>query len=429
MKKIVILLFLSVTTLFPAQLSNVEKILQDSDFHYNRNEYSLAIPLYNEYLNINDRDFEVYDRLAICYFRTGDYENAKKNFLRAALVCPASEKEKLATYYSNLSGTYSTLREDEKAYEYATKAYNLDSNSQTLFNAASMANNLDRPAEGLQLLDKSTVEKDNSYNALYGMFHYRLGNYATSAKYYEQFFSNFSREDNQIAYDMKNEKLNLLKDYLYLAADEKLALNDQQIQKIKEIYINIYTIEDGKEELFEMFQDETHLWNKKKKSVTVINQLIAATPGKVPTAEKLMMLYAQNDLADLYKIADQYLKENDVKDQQELYKVKMLRYIGYLNLIIREQPHPPLQIDEQEIKKLKYLFNDMYEKKDYADEETTDLLIKPLHVTFDRFRKVYKTKEEKRKIAPAVLQIVGDFPNKKLRDSVTEILKAGYLEN
>ena len=429
MKKIVILLFLSVTTIFSAQLSKVQRILQDSDFHYNRNEYALAIPLYNEYLKINDRDFEAFDRLGICYFRIGDYENAKKNFLNAALSCPAHEKEKLATYYSNLSGAYSNLKEDEKAYEYATKAYNLDRNSQTLFNAASMANNVDRPTEGLKLLDKSTVEKDNSYNALYGMFHYRVGNYATSAQYYELFFSKFSQDEDQIAYDMKNEKLNLLKDYLYLAADEKLPLDNARMQKIKNIYMDIYTVENGKDELFQMFQDDSYIWNKKERSIAVINKLVEATPGKVSAAEKMMILYAHNDLKNLYEISESYLKENEVKDQKELYKVKMLRYIGYLNLIIGDQPNAQLKIDDKEIKKLKYLFNDMYEKKEYPNEEMTDLMIKPLHFTFDRFRKVYITKEEKKKIAPTVLQIVGDFPNTKMRDSVIGILSAGYLEN
>ena len=45
------------------------------------------------------------------------------------------------------------------------------------------------------------------------------------------------------------------------------------------------------------------------------------------------------------------------------------------------------------------------------------------------FAEIYKSREDQKIIAPTVLKIVEDFPNKKFREKIQEMLKNGRLEN
>ena len=63
-----------------------------------------------------------------------------------------------------MSAVFSKINEDEKAYDYARKALEIDETSLTLFNAASMANNIEKPEECLKILDNAIIEKNNDFS-------------------------------------------------------------------------------------------------------------------------------------------------------------------------------------------------------------------------------------------------------------------------
>lgn len=428
-RKTVSCLLLIFSIVLSAQLSPLRKLQQEAEFHFNRSEYALAIPYYEEYFETNQTDYESYDRLGVCYFRTKEYKKAQENFRRAALLCPVNDKVKLAGYYSNLSAAYSQLNDNEKAYQYALKAYNMDADQQTLFNAASMANNLGRCTEGLKLLDKTTLTKGNEYNALYGLCNLKTGNYEKSIAYYEEFFSRFDPETNKIDFIIPDEKMNLLKAYLSAAADLNNTLSKERIQKITDLYLHLSKDKATQKKMLRYFAVEVHDWSKSERATNLVKSLTNTNADQISTKDKFFLKLQDMDRKDIYKAADDYLKQNSITDEKELFVIKTFRYIGYLLKVIGEEPDTTLVISEADIKKLKLLFDDIYPKKSYSNEEMTEPVMIPLHRTLEIFRKIAGTSENHKIFAPTVQKIVGDFPNKETRDFINKLLEAGYLEN
>lgn len=428
MRKLAIITLLLCALPIFAQLSKVEKVLQEADFHNNREEYSLAIPYYIEYLKTNDHDYEAFHRLGVCYFRVKDFEKARENFRRAALLCPVNEKEKLATYYSNLSAAYSYLQDYEKGFQYALKAYNINETLLTLFNAASLANNNNRFSEGIKLLDRSKLTKNNNFNALYGLFYYKEGNYEKSIKYYEEFFSKYDPVNNTTDFIMEDEKLNLFKSYLSSAANPSNKFDQERLQKITTLYLDILQSE-AKNELFGLFRDETRVWNNNERSAALINELIKKNPKKFPVENAIAILLAQKNMIQLYHFSNDYLQENIITDDKELFALRSSRYIGFLYMVLTNIPSKTSAISEENTMILKQYFDEIYSKKSYADEELTEQIVAPLKSTLKMFGEIYKSRDDQKKIAPTVLKIVEDFPNKKFREKIQEMLRNGRLEN
>ncbi|MFC6267486.1 tetratricopeptide repeat protein [Frigoriflavimonas asaccharolytica] len=429
MKKLGTILFLIFAIFISAQLSPLEKVLEEADAHYNKNEYALAIPLYKEYFENDQKDYESYDRLGICYYRIDDFENARQNFRRAALLCPVDQKTKLASYYSNLSAAYSHLDDNGKAFDYALKAYRIDQTSHTLFNAASMANNIGRCTEGLKLLDDTKLPMENEYNALYGMCNYREGRYEDAIRYYELFFSSFDAKTNTVDFIIPDEKFILMKCYIKSATEAENELSEERVQKITTLYLDLSKDKVTQKKMLRYLAVEDNSWNKNEISVRLVKNLIKKNEREISAKDKIFMKLAEKGLKDTYKIADDYLKTNTITDEKELFVMKTFRYLGYLYTVIGDDADTTLVIAEADIKKLKFLFDDIYPKKDYTDEEMLESMLIPLHTTLDVFRKIAKTPENQKIFVPTVRKIVGDFPNTKYRDFLRKLMDAGYLEN
>ncbi len=137
---------------------------------------------------------------------------------------------------------------------------------------------------------------------------------------------------------------------------------------------------------------------------------------------------AANELKDFYKLSDEYLKHNTITDENELFVYKALRYIGYLYNITGDRPKSSLVISDDDVNKLKFLFDDIYPHKSYTKAEMTYDKILPLYMTLEIFTKVFKTKEDQKRIAPVLLKLIGDFPNAETIEEIKEVLAKGVLK-
>ena len=428
MKRWTQFLLLFCTLFFYCQAQTTAQLLQEAESYYQDDDYSKAIPLYEKYLLVNEKDHEALQSAGISYFRLNNYQKAKDKFRLAALYCPADEKSSLASYYTNLSGAYSNLNDNEKAYEYATKAYRIDETSSTLFNAVSMANNINRCPDALKLLKDSKVEKDNNFNALYGICYYKENEYDKSIKHYEDFFANYDAE-RSINFIMEDEKQRLFNAYLSAAAIANAPISNERISKIKNLYLDLLKNEDKKEQILNRFTLGASTWNLNRTSAEIINQLVNISAKQIPVKTQLEIKMAQQDFGTMYEMADNYLKQNPKLSSDDLYMVKFYRYIGSLYDFTGNLRKNNFEPDEKKLTSLIAKFKAIYPKKEYAKEELTPELMLTVKTTLEFFKDATKSKEEERKVVPLIQKILINFPNVEVRNSIAEFLSKGTLDN
>lgn len=428
MKRSAQFLLLLFTFCLSAQTRTADQLLQEAESYYQDEKYLEAIPLYEKYLLVNEKDHEALQSTGISYFRIDDFQKAKDKFRLAALYCPVDKKVSLASYYTNLSGAYSNLEENEKAYEYATKAYRIDQTSSTLFNAASMANNIDRCPDALKLLQDSKVEKDNNFNALYGICYYKQNDYEKSIRHYEDFFANYDSE-RSINFKMGDEKQRLFNAYLSAAAITNAPISNERISKIKDLYLDLLNNEDKKEQMLQRFTLGASTWNLNRTSADIIKQLVKISAEQIPLKTQLEIKVAQQDFGQMYEMADGYLKQKPKLSPEDLYMVKFYRYLGSLYYFTGDLKKNGFEYNEKQLTSLISLFKDLYPKKEYSKEELTPELMLTLKTTLEFFKDAAKSKDEQRKVVPLLEKILINFPNVEVRNSIKEFLSKGTLDN
>ena len=419
MIKIIQLLLFFVTLIFFAQSPNTEKILEQADSYYESSDYLKAISLYEKYLKFNETDYKVLQSAGISYFRVDNFQKAKEKFRLAALYCPVDKKTELASYYTNLSGAYSNLAEDEKAYEYAIKAYRTEETSTTLFNAASMANNNGKCTEALKLLNESTLDNDNNFNSLYGRCYLDQEQFDLSIKHYEDFFENYEEEE-ATKFNMLDEKMNLMYAYLGDASKSTNTINTDRKAKIKKLYKEIIFNENKKEKLIQYFVDY-NTWNENKYSAEIIKQLIEITPN-VSTATILRIKESQKDFDGMSQMANDYLKQNPNLSSGDLQKVNYFRYLGNLHTFTKELKANNFQPNEKKLNDLVKDFQAIFEDREYADDEITTVMQDAVQVTLLTFLDSTKNYEEQDKAAPTLTKILQTFPNKNFQSELEVIV-------
>lgn len=419
MKKIIqLFLFLFTLNLF-AQSIVADKILEQADSYYKSSDYLKAIPLYEKYLKTNERDYETLQSAGISYFRVANFQKAKEKFRLAALYCPVEKKTQLASYYTNLSGAYSNLEEDEKAYEYAVKAYRTEETSTTLFNAASMANNNGKCTEALKLLNESPLATDNNFNSLFGRCYLVQEQFKLSIKHYEDFFANYEEEEST-KFNMLDEKMNLMYAYLNDAATAKSPLTTDRKANITKLYKEIILNENKRERLLQIFV-EANNWSQNKYSADIIKQLIESTPD-VGTFKMLQIKAAQQDFEGMSKMVNDYLKKNPNLSGTELQQINYFRYVGNLHAFTQELKVNNFKSNEKKLNDLVKDFQAIFENREYADDEITEVMQDAVQVTLISFLDIAKTEEDQDKAAPALTKILQTFPNKKFQSELEVII-------
>lgn len=238
----VIIIFITIFLLF-ANISFAQTNLRNlsiSDIEdkakvaYAIKNYDEAILLYNELITRDYKNHEYLNNLGLCYFQSKNYIKAKENFRLAVLY-----SEKNATYYTNLSAAFCKLDEDEKAYDYARKAYDIEETEFTLFNAASFANVIKRFDLCLDLLRKSNIEKNNDFNILYAEAYFLKGDIEKSIYHYELYLQNYNANTSSEEY--YNQKYHYFKGLMNNFERNVTEKNnfENYLPKIDSLYFNL----------------------------------------------------------------------------------------------------------------------------------------------------------------------------------------------
>ncbi len=297
---------------------------------YNSKQYLEAIPFYKKSIEVDNKYHYALNELGLCYFELKNYTKAKEYFRLAILY---TEKE--ATYYSNMSAALSNLNEDQKAYDYARKALEIKEDQLTLFNAASMANNIEKPEECLKILDNATIEKNNDFNDLYARAHLKLENFDEGIRYFDLYFENYNPETSEITnYSISEEKCFYMDNLLYILEfnlDKKIKPTDEQLKKIETLYKELITNDEVTEKAF-------------SKTLSRAKDILEIDASYQSFFEPLLMLYPISEdqqieilitLRKYDKIVEFYEPKlnNNFGNENEFLEDKKKLYIAYLYIL------------------------------------------------------------------------------------------------
>lgn len=387
LKLAVILLFFSVLRL-SAQSLEEEKRVADSLFY--ANDYDKAMPYYEKYLKSKNNDGDALENAGFIMLQKENYEKAKEYYRLAALYTKTEEPEKLARIYTNLSTAYIKMGMNEKSYEYAMKAYNLNKNSESaLWNAASNLNNIGKYSDAKKLLDAAVIAKNYTYNVLYGRANYGLQNFAESVKNYRDFFQNYSPEDEDAKFIIPEDEKFLYWESLMEVLNENSATPAEKDEALK-IY-NQLKNSSKRDNLLEYF-----VLNERKKELTknfrdvsdvIFNELSAQSDfqTRIKSAyylKKYTLVISEAQKALKFSTAD-----------SELRNAKIFYYAALLNEFLDD-----------------YLSSGTYEKN-----------------RLEQVRQAYLSVFEKDKVyTKEMLKKVGDAPELQVVPHTLEIFKEKF---
>lgn len=312
-----------------AQTESAEEWYDLGTEKYNAKKYEEAIPLYKKSIEIDEKYHYALNQLGLCYFQLKNYNKAKE-YIRLAILY----SENKSTYYSNLGAVFSNLNEDEKAYEYARKALEIKEDALTLFNAASLANNIEKPEECIKLLDNATIEKNNDFNDLYARAYLKLEDFEKGIKYFELFFENYNPESSDISFSISEEKrfyMDYLLYILQLNLEKEIKPTDQQLAKIENLYKELIIRDEVKEKTFSKTLIRTQDILKIDASYqSFFESLLMLNP--ISEDEKIEIFYALHKYDKIVEFYEPKLNANFGNENEFLEDKKRL-YIAYLYIL------------------------------------------------------------------------------------------------
>ena len=207
MKTIFTLLLLIIFTQVFGQNKTIgydrSEIFQQGKEEMMMSNYEKAIFNFIKITQKEPKNHDILDRIGRCYYHLKEYEKAKE-YLKLAILYSKNN----ASYHANIAAVYQGLNENEKAYYYAMKALKMKETSLTLFNAASLANEVGKPDESIKLLNNCKLDKtkENDFNKVYADAYFLKGNMEKSMLYYDRFFFGFQRGNLDNLYDFYSMK-------------------------------------------------------------------------------------------------------------------------------------------------------------------------------------------------------------------------------
>lgn len=405
----------------------IEDLSNKADSLYKAKDYKASLELYNKLLALKPNHSYYLSRKGLCYFKLDDYQKAKENFRLSALYEDPNDKEALATNYSNLSACYSSLEEDKKAYEYALKAFYMDENNPlTLFNAASLGNNVKEYKKGIELLDKAKIEKHNDFNALYGRAYLSLGEYEKSIEYYEKFFNNFD-EKNRYAesIDILDEKCNLWYAYMNLLKnnnDNKINENNNK-EKILNLTKELSTTKKNKNLTDEIIYIVNDTRGSKNYFVDMFIHQFEMLPNAKPI-EKAILYYRAKDYEKCQGFIEKLMQEKAFHTDTDENLAKMYRYLNELNLMLMKMDKQGDTVDDKILEPSLNYFRAYYQDKkniDYEAINTKEELFNPIYETLIILNS--KSPYNLNKVKYILGKIFENIPNEKMKTEMIEMLK------
>lgn len=196
----VIFLLLCLSGFLSAQVSTmVSEKVNSAKNDYQNGNYRASAKAFTDLLKNDYKNTYYLNYAGLAYFGLKDYENAKKYFALATLY---SDKDALT--WANLAAAYNNLGEHQKAYDASVKALKFGKTSQTIFNAASNANNINRLDEALAILDNAGTDFEPDMECLYARIYYKKNNFKKSIEHFKVFFENLN--DDVTVFNILNEK-------------------------------------------------------------------------------------------------------------------------------------------------------------------------------------------------------------------------------
>ena len=311
---------------------------------YNAKEYTEAISFLQKSIDLDYKYHNALNELGLCYFQLKNFTKAKEYFRLAILY-----SEKKATYYSNMSAVFSKINEDEKAYDYARKALEIDETSLTLFNAASMANNIEKPEECLKILDNAIIEKNNDFNDLYARAHLKLKNFDEGIRYFELFFDNYNPETSDINFSISEEKRFYMDYLLYIIQfnlHKEIKPTDEQLKKIESLYKELINNDEVAQKTFSKTLIRAKDILEIDLSYQSFFEILLLSKSSIADADRIEILIALRQYDKIIEFYEPKLNNNFGSEDEFLEDKKKL-YIAYLYIlkqnIINKKHSPDLE--------------------------------------------------------------------------------------
>ncbi|GEM_PF-4216183 len=408
MKKVICFIFIMLSTALISQVNTKGALLEQADAYYQAGDYDQAIPIFKKALTMDDRDQEALRGLGLSYFKSGNYEKAKQ-YLHLVILYYGEN----ATDLSNLSASYSRLNDDANGYKYAKKALELEEMLLTVWNAASLANNISKSDECIQVLDKSTINLHNDFNALYGKCFYQLKNYEKAILKYEAFFKNRQPDDVYADLDLETEKKYLHFSYLSRLGEENIdpAEKRRLLKQVKEMFAGV-----PREDLEKSFFIVDNVCSKYTLNDTTCAEAFRNAIGDdiSELAEIKSALYLQRDYQKAEKLAGKYLRKE--RDNVENFELKLVQYEAALGLLLEDFVRNRNVADDRLLKNARDLFDAFYSERSYTkkDFETNSELLLPYENTIVflryRFAPHEKNRETQQQLILLITKVMADFP-------------------
>ncbi len=408
MKKVICFIFIILSTALISQVNTKDALLEQADAYYQVGDYEHAIPIYRKVLTMDERDEEALRGLGLSYFKSGNYEKAKQ-YLHLVILYHDDN----ATDLSNLSASYSRLNDDANGYKYAKRALELEEMPLTIWNAASLANNISKSDECIQVLDKSTISLHNDFNALYGKCFYQLKDYEKAILKYETFFKNRKPDDEYADLDLETEKKYLDFSYLSRLGEENIdpAEKRRLLKQVKEMFAGV-----PQEDLEKSFFIVDNVCSKYALNDTTCAEAFRYAIGDdiSELAEIKSVLYLQRDFQKAEELAGKYLRKE--RDNAKNFDFKLVQYEAALGLLLEDFVRNRNVADDRLLKNARDLFDGFYSGKKFTEKdfEATSQLLLPYENTIVFLRYHFapheKNREMQQQLILLITKVMANFP-------------------
>lgn len=421
--------FLSICILFAcfhvdAQTKPAKLLRNEADSLYKEGQYRLAAEEYEKYLKLENKDHDALESAGISYFYIHEFEKAKEKFRLAALYCPVEDTETLAGYYSQLSASFSNLNDDEKAYDYALRAYNLNKKSRmNLWNAASLSQNASRHKECIDIMDKAIIPIDNDFHTLYGRCYLALAEYEKSIKHFTTFFDNYEREGLKVDIKPMDERYYMFQSLYYATAQDAIsAENKLKYQNEAVKYFNEQTNEKWRKNLMLLMVNNYSSENLSNRYTKGILENIYKH-STLSSVEKMQMAVQLEDYITAQNLASEYVKSH-TNNSDDYATAKLTQYIASVNLFVADYKKNKTENKELLNKAGEYLLNFFEKDKDYTKEEmdnTQEFSSLMLH-TYQAVGRHYNKKDNnKEEAADVFFKIFSYLPSTEYKQFLTDL--------
>jgi len=355
---------------------NRAEILQEGKEQMMMSNYEKAISFFTKITQKEPKNHDILDRIGRCYYHLKNYEKAKE-YMQLAILYSKNN----SSYYANIAAVYQGLNDNKKAYAYAIKALAIEETPLTLFNASSLANELEKPDESLQLLNNTKLDKSkvNDLNKVYGDAYFLKRNMEKSILHYDRFFFNFQSGNSDKTYDFYS-----MKRYYY----EKLVNN--YARNVKENNGNKNYLQDIEDLYVELMQTE----QKDKtinRSLPILSTIIARDTLQRAFIKKMLFKtpYLNDRLGEFY--VNLYEFDNVVKfyeeKKQELGTEEFMTEKDYTYLTLAYLYSYSENLDKKWEPKIMKLYKENSNELEYLNPVTEHIfeILKAKPETYDFF--------------------------------------------